>query len=100
MSKQRPKYTGLVAKYRAQKKIDNQDIMKLDDATQREIIQQYENIRKSGVCNMFNYTAVKYAAKQFGWTALYNFIKDGMNSYQTILLHFSKLMKKFDIKQD
>ena len=76
-----------------------QDVMKLDDYTQNLIIQGYENIRQTGLTNMFDYTAVKYIAKQLRFDALYNFIKDDMKCYSSILKNFSTLMKKFDIKQ-
>jgi len=101
MSKRKPKYTVQVAKYQTQKrKIDSQDIMDLDDSVQKEIIQQYEDIRQSGLCNMFNYTDVRYVAQRISADALFSFIKDSMDSYTTILRNFSELMKKFDIKQN
>lgn len=82
------------------KKTTNQEsVMNLDDTIQKEIIQQYEDIRQSGLTNMFDYTAVKYIAKQLGFDALYNFIKDDMEYYSSVLRNFGKLMKKFDIKQ-
>lgn len=77
-----------------------QDVMKLDDTVQKEIIQQYEDIRQSGLTNMFDYTAVKFIAKRLEFTALYDFIKESLDNYKTILLNFGKLMKKFDIKQN
>ena len=79
---------------------DVTDVMKLDDDTQREIIQQYEDIRRSGLTNMFNYTNVKYIAKKLVFDALYNFIKNDMKCYTSILKNFSILMKKFDIQQN
>lgn len=83
----------------------NQDVMKLDDAIQKIIIQQYEDIRQSGLTNMFNFTNVVYIAKKMGFNELYDFIAAGtqgqdMESYRSILCNFGKLMKKHNIKQN
>lgn len=82
------------------KQIDTQDVMKLDDATQKKIIQQYEDIRQSGLTNMFDYTTVKFIANELLFDALLDFIKNDMKCYRSILKNFSTLMKKFDIKQN
>jgi hypothetical protein len=76
------------------------DIMKLPDEERNEIIQQYEDIRSSGLCNMFNYTDVKYVAERSDMYEIYEFIKDSIPAYASILKNFSILMKEFDIKQN
>lgn len=82
------------------KKLKIRNVMALDSATQKKIIEQYEFIRQSGATNMFDYTTVKYIAKKLELTELYDFIKDDMDCYKNVLRNFSKLMKKFDIKQN
>ena len=61
------------------------DIIKLDNALQKKIIQQYESIRQSCCCNMLDFTSVKYVAQSSGFTELYDFMKDSISSYKTIL---------------
>ena len=63
----------------------------------KEIMQQYEYIRKMGVTNMFDYNNVIHYANQFGFDELANLNRE---EYKNILMNFSKYMKKFDIKQE
>lgn len=72
-----------------------EDIMKLADDVQEKIMQQYEDIRASGACNMFNYTDVKYVANELHFTELFLFMRDSTKAYMSILKNFSTLMKKF-----
>lgn len=84
------------------KKTITLDILTLDDATQKKIMQQYEDIRQSGLTNMFNFTNVRHIAGKTGKHELYAFISgdDGQKRYMSVLKNFGKLMKKFDIKQN
>ena len=63
----------------------------------KEIMQQYETIRQSGACNMFNYNCVIDIANRFGFDALAEVTWD---QYKDILMNFNKYMKEFDIKQE
>ena len=63
----------------------------------KEIMQQYEYIRKSGVTNMFDYNNVIRYAEQFGFDDL---AEVTYKEYKNILMNFSKYMKEFDIRQD
>ena len=81
------------------KKLKIRNVMALDNTTQKKIIEHYEFIRQSGVTNMFDYTTVKHVARKIGLTELYDFIKDDVDCYKSVLRNFSKLMKKFDVKQ-
>ena len=63
----------------------------------KEIMQQYEAIRKSSATNMFNYNNVIRYAEQFGFDEL---AEVSYEEYKNILNNFSKYMKEFDIKQN
>ncbi len=63
----------------------------------KEIMEQYEKVRRGGACNMFNYTCVMWIANQVGFHALAELT---MDEYRDILKNFCKYMKKFDIKQE
>jgi hypothetical protein len=62
----------------------------------KAIMQQYEIVRSSGACNMFNYGSVMDTAMKLGLIELASVDRDG---YKDILMNFDKYMKKFDIKQ-
>lgn len=63
----------------------------------KEIMEQYELIRCSGVCNMLDYycvigTAIKMRCKKLSMLT--------REDYKDLLLNFCKYMKQFDIKQE
>ena len=67
-----------------------------DERISKEVMEQYEIIRKSGVSNMFDIFAVKRYARQVGLNALANLSRD---DYIYILENFPMLMKGYDIEQ-
>ena len=62
----------------------------------KTIMQQYEIVRSSGACNMWNYGCVISTAKKLDCIKLSEVTKD---EYMDILQNFCKYMKQFDIKQ-
>jgi len=76
------------------------NILKLDNSTQEKIIQQYENLRQSGICNMFDHVSVVTNAHHLNYNELFSFACNNYDGYGSLLMNFSKLMKKFDIKQN
>ena len=62
----------------------------------KELMEQYETVRESGACNMFNYSCVINVADQM---ELYELASLTMEEYGQILMDFSSLMKKHDIQQ-
>ena len=63
----------------------------------KETMEEYEAIRSSGVTNMFDYFSVIKISKKVGLKAL---AKLTQNDYKKLLMNFSSLMKKYDIKQN
>ena len=62
----------------------------------KEVMEQYEVIRTSGVCNMFDYYCVMRAAMTSDYrelAALY------VNDYIYLLSNFGSLMKLYGVKQ-
>lgn len=62
----------------------------------KQIMQQYEKIRSSGVCNMFDYNCVTHVAAGLGYEELAEL---KFTEYKDLLMNFNKYMKKFKIKQ-
>ena len=62
----------------------------------KEIMEQYEAVRQSGACNMFNYSCVIQIADRLKF---YKLASLSMDEYKDILMNFEKYMKQFDIKQ-
>lgn len=63
----------------------------------KEIMEQYEQIRSLGPCNMFDLKCVQRIASKLGFHDLANLTK---TEYIYILSNFSRLMKKYEISQD
>ena len=63
----------------------------------KEIMEQYETMRQSGICNMFSYDCVMIYAREM---KLLNLGSLTFEEYKDVLRNFSKYMKKFDIQQD
>jgi len=62
----------------------------------KEIMEQYEAIRQSGACNMFDYCCVQRIADKCEMYALASLTR---KEYGKVLMNFGKYMKKFGIKQ-
>ena len=62
----------------------------------KKTMEEYETIRSSGVINMFDYFNVIKIAKKVGLKSL---AKLTMDDYKGLLMNFSSLMNKYDIKQ-
>lgn len=62
----------------------------------REVMEQYEKVRKIGPCNMFDYHCVIKAATELEF---YDLAELGKDEYISILTNFDELMKKFGIEQ-
>lgn len=60
----------------------------------KEAMQQYEIVRKSGVCNMFDMTCVATACNILEFQELQEVIED-RKSYSTLLRNFSDLMQHY-----
>lgn len=65
----------------------------------KEVMQQYETVRKSGVCNMFDMTCVAYACDMLEFQDLLEVVED-RKSYSTLLMNFSHLMRHHGITQN
>jgi hypothetical protein len=62
----------------------------------KKTMDQYELVRKSGATNMYNYYQVINIADQLGFYSLASLTRD---EYGDLLMNFSSLMKKYNIKQ-
>lgn len=62
-----------------------------------QMMKQYEAIRKSGVCNMYDYYAVQQEASATNFYALASLSRE---EYKILLINFNYLMKKYKIKQE
>ncbi len=63
----------------------------------KTIMEQYEAVRQSGDCNMFDYNCVITIADRLNFYALACLTRD---EYKDILMNFGKYMKKFGVLQD
>ena len=63
---------------------------------EKETMMQYEIIRQSGKCNMFDYYCVTNQANKL---ELHKLASLTLEEYRDLLMNFSKYMKEFDIKQ-
>jgi hypothetical protein len=62
----------------------------------KEIMEDYEIVRETGITNMFDYYRVMWAANKMNMGA---FSKLTLEDYKVLLMNFNKLMKFYDIKQ-
>ena len=65
----------------------------------KEAMQQYEIVRKSGICNMLDMTCVATACNSLDYQELQEVVED-RKSYSTLLRNFSDLMKHYRITQN
>ena len=61
----------------------------------KEVVEQYEEVRKSGATNMFDYYNVVRIAGMMGLCPLAKISRD---RYKELLMNFGKLMKEYGIK--
>jgi len=66
----------------------------MEDQITKEVIKQYEQIRKMGLCNMFDFRCVSNIADQIEFYDLAELTRE---EYVYILSNFRKLMKKYNI---
>lgn len=66
------------------------------DVITKEVMKQYEIIRKMGPCNMFDHNCVTTVAERMEFDALAELDR---KDYVNILEHFSEYMKMYDIEQ-
>lgn len=64
----------------------------------KEVMQQYETVRKSGVCNMFDMTCVAEACDMLEFQDLLEVVED-RGKYTMLLMNFGKLMEHYEIAQ-
>jgi len=69
------------------------NIMKLDPEEQKQIVAQYEAIRKAGQFNMMDFLSVQRAAFENGYYEFVNFTQNNNRAYGSILKNYGKLMK-------
>ena len=62
----------------------------------KKTMEQYEQVRQSGVTNMYDYYGVITAANRRKFYALASLTGE---EYSKLLSNFGKLMKQYDIKQ-
>ena len=62
----------------------------------KEMMEQYEVIREMGPCNMFDYGCVADVAARMDFFELASLTR---KEYRQLLMNFSELMKKYNIKQ-
>jgi len=60
----------------------------------KEAMQQYEIVRKSGVCNMFDMTCIAEVCSALEFQDLLEITED-RKSYSTLLRNFSDLMQHY-----
>ena len=62
-----------------------------------DVIEQFEEIRKLGVCNMYDFSCVQNHADRLEFYALASLER---KEYVYVITNFSTLMKKFNINQE
>ena len=62
-----------------------------------EVVEQYEAIRQSAFCNMFDIKCVQKTASK---VEMYELASLSLEEYKYLLNNFSKLMKKFGFSQE
>ena len=69
------------------------------DIITEEVMQQYEVVRKSGICNMFDMTCVAEVCSALEFQDLLEITED-RKRYFTLLMNFSDLMKHYRITKN
>ena len=67
----------------------------MPDRISKEVMEQYEEVRSLGPCNMFDFGCVQQAADELEFYELANLDR---KDYVYILSNFGKLMKHYNIK--
>ena len=74
----------------------NVEFVNTNENITKKVMEQYESVRKSGICNMFDYYCVMRAAMTSDYrelAALY------VNDYIYLLSNFGSLMKLYGVNQ-
>ena len=74
----------------------NVEFVNTNENITKKVMEQYESVRRSGICNMFDYYCVMRAAMTSDYrelAALY------VNDYMYLLSNFGSLMKLYGVKQ-
>ena len=67
---------------------------------EEELIRQYEIVRSSGDCNMFDSNCVMASASRHDCYELVTYMDDhGRKGYVKLLSNYAELMKKHDVKR-
>ena len=69
----------------------------MNETITKEVMEQYEAIRQMGPCNMFDYGCVGVVAARMDFFKLASLTR---KEYRDLLMNFSELMKKYNIKQE
>lgn len=71
--------------------------MESEEVISKEVMQQYEEVRELGPCNMLDYFCVMRVGEALGYYALANLTKE---DYIYLLKNFSRLMSLYGITQN
>ena len=74
----------------------NVEFVNTNENITKKVMEQYESVRRSGICNMFDYYCVMRAAMTSDYrelAALY------VNDYIYLLSNFGSLMKLYGVNQ-
>jgi hypothetical protein len=67
----------------------------------KEVVEQYELLRRSGICNMIDINCVASTSIQLAYKDLATFLGHfWLDGYTEILKNFDDLLKKYDIEQE
>ncbi len=70
----------------------------MENKFSKEVIEQYEKVRESGICNMFDRGCVIRVSGKLGFVDLKD-VGNNQKEYGELLQNYSKLMKKYNISQ-
>ena len=70
----------------------------IDARISREAMEQYEDIRKSGRCNMMDFNCVMHQAREWDYYDLAE-LADNKSDYLYLLQNYSRLMELYQIGQ-
>lgn len=77
--------------------MDLNEALEITKVITYDVMAQYEEIRRLGPCNMFDYNGVMEAAEMMDFYNLADLTKD---EYVLILQNFNSLMKYYGIEQE
>lgn len=77
--------------------MDLNEALEITKVITKDMMVQYEKIRSSGICDMYNYYNVVYVADKLEFYALASLTR---KDYALLLQNFSSLMKHYGIEQE